>query len=200
MKRESTAKRHVLHARLRVVARTDDNAAIGLAAARFRHDLGMILQYEVHDLALGAGHGLQRDRTSRRNRILGGALGRIPQHGFAAPAVILRINDDRCGVLLATQDDCVDQVLDGIDGVPVFADQEAEIIALDRGDKPALTLTDMNGGVEANATADRLQQLADPVGRGTAGGGQRGGRSPLLRRGPRCSAPLVRRPLKLDTA
>ncbi len=89
----------------------------------------------MDDLALGGAHRVQRDRAAGVDGLLGGLVGLALQRQLAALAIAGGVDDDAQarGRRMVARRGLERQVLDGVDRLPVAADEQPEVIALEGG-------------------------------------------------------------------
>ena len=118
-----------------------DEVAIGLGALGVRLDVVAVLEVLVDDLALGRAHRVQRDRAAGAHGVGGGLVGLALQRLLAALAVAGGVDDHAHarGRRVVAGRGLEREVLDGVDRLAVAADEQPEVVALERGpDLPAL--------------------------------------------------------------
>ena len=114
--------------------RGDDEVPVGLVALGVRLDVVAVLEVLVHDLALGRAHGVQRHRPAGAAARVGGLVGLAVQHLLAALAVARGVDGHPHGLVAAgvAVGDLEREVLDGVDRLAVAADEQAQVVALER--------------------------------------------------------------------
>src|SRR6266566_58625 len=146
--------------------RRDHDEPVRLGPLAGGHHAGIVLQPQVHDLPLNRGHRLELDALPRRDRTLGAPHRERVQRLLPPLAIARRIDDDRLPVFgLAAVDDCVRQVLNRIDRLPVLADQKAEVTAGERGGQRLLVLLDRQPRMHPDLANDAIEELADGGGK-----------------------------------
>jgi hypothetical protein len=105
----------------------DHDAAIGLFADGLGAQVGVGLDGQVDDAPFGGGHRLQLDPAAGLDGLLGDAVGDVFQPLDAALAVVADVDED---AELAAAHGTDDQVLQGVEGLTLAADQGAAVFAL----------------------------------------------------------------------
>src|SRR5215207_476140 len=138
---------------------------VGLDPFGVRLDVLAVLEVLVHDLALGGAHGVQRDGPPAPDRIDGRLIGLAVQRLLAARPVARSV-DDHADAPTATiaVGRLEGQVLDGVDGLAVAPDEEAEVVAGEDAVNAFLVLLHAHLGVEAERSLDHLEHLPHALG------------------------------------
>src|SRR5579862_1905712 len=112
----------------RLLRRFHDDVAMRLVALALRRDAVEPLQTLVHEPPVGGAHRLEPDRAALAQRLLGAAHRERLERPAAAVAVPRGV-DEHVLALVAPGGDRAHDRLDGVDRLPVLADQEPEVAA-----------------------------------------------------------------------
>src|SRR5687767_2048850 len=113
--------------------RAHDEAAMGLVALAVRLDVGALAEVGVDDLALGGGHRLELDGLAVLERLGRGAI-RIAVERLSSPLAVTRsVHDDHLPRLAVGEGDTGGEILQGVDGGAMTADERTEVVAVDGG-------------------------------------------------------------------
>src|SRR5581483_5944317 len=141
-------------------ARDDDDVAVGLRALGASLDAGALLQREMHDLALDRRHRLEVGGLAARADLLRRAQ-RERLEGCTPPLAIPGcIDDDFLALLAAPVRDRVEEVLDGVDRLPVTADQKPRVGRRARRGERLLVFAHVHTRLDAERTGDAHHQPA----------------------------------------
>src|SRR6188508_2664015 len=110
----------------------------------------MILEADVHDLALDRCHRVELDRLARGDRLVGAALGQRVEARLSARAVPGRVYDHGLALVSAvTPEDRVREVLDRVDRLAVLADQEPQLATDEGRGEGFLVLPNLDAGTNS---------------------------------------------------
>ena len=158
--------RETLRSRAAGRRRRDDEPPVGLVALAVGLDVRALAQVGVHDLALERAHRLELDRAAVAQGVGHGAVG-LALEGVLAPLAVARgvDHDPAAVVAVAAQGDPHRQVLERVDRGPVLADQQPEVLALDRGPQLLVGLGDLDLGLQVQLVDHPLDHVAQARGR-----------------------------------
>jgi hypothetical protein len=108
----------------------------------------------VDEPTIGGGHGLKGDGLATGDSAFGHARGEPGDLLLSTVAVLLDIDDDGATVVFTPAKDDVDDILEGAEGFPATANDEACVFALDVDDggvvRPGSGGPDGWGGIDAH--------------------------------------------------
>src|SRR4051794_9863822 len=134
--------------------------ALGLVALAVRLDPAALAQVLVDELALAGRHRVERHRPPVALGVHGGLVGLLLEGLAATGAVALRVDHDAPARRLHVgEQDPLRQVLHRVDRLPVAADEEPEVVALERRGHRLLGRLEVDVGSKAHALRELLEEL-----------------------------------------
>lgn len=117
----------------------------------------------VDEPPLAGGHDDESDRSGEAHRLVCGLCGLTDQRLPTACAVALGVDDDPTLFPEKRGHGTLGEVLHRIDRLPVASDEQAELLAVQRGLEGAVILDDLHRGVEGERLDDPLQKLGQEL-------------------------------------
>ena len=137
---------------------------VRLLALAVRLDAVTITKVFVHDPALAGAHRLERDGAILAQRLVGGVVRHAHERLATALAVPARVDDHAaCGAVPLAVDHARGKVLDRVDRLPVMADEEAQVVAVDRAGDRLTIVGDLDVAVEVERIDDPLEEVGDDI-------------------------------------
>src|SRR5664280_3418583 len=143
--------------------RRDDHRTLRLVALGAGLDVGVVLEAEMDDLALGRRHRLEDELAMRALDLLRGPFGYRIERDLTAVAVALGIDDDLAASVRVTVDHYRGEVLQRVERLAVTADQQAEVGPGDVGHDGIAGLRHLDIDVKSHARSDPSDEVVEPL-------------------------------------
>src|SRR4029077_18548008 len=143
------------------IDRRDDEVALWLIALAVRLHAPPLAQVFMDDAPLRRGHRVELHGPPVPDRLLRGVVGVGPQHLGATLAIPIGVDRHPHARWPLGKHDALGQMLDGVDRLPVFADEKAHVLALDAAAQHALAFLHLHLDVQSEPLGDFLEQLLE---------------------------------------